>query len=435
MDDLQLPVVWRDEPESSQKYEAQRRRVFTLRVPNRYPISIVRPRNVAQVVSAVKLAVQKDVRVAIRSGGHSWACWSLRQDSVLIDLVDFKHLSYNYSTEILEASPGTIGTELAEYLRPRARFLPAGHFASVALGGFILQGGMGLNARGFGWAASFLQAIDVVTAKGEILHCDKEQHSDLFWAARGAGPGFPAVVTRFYLKTMPAFPIQLNSTYIYPIAEYDALKTWINEILPNLHRNTEPVFHIMNDPDQGYFIAVLVVARAQSEAEARSYLQVLVDTHPPNALKVTEQQPSDEIEDYEASWSLMPPNHRWVADNVYLDNNVDLAETVKAAFTSLPKGGIAYWEPMNPVSPYKDAGEDEWHETWIRKSMNGLRKSQKGAYLGDKDLQFHDTKYWSDEAGKKLMLIRKKWDPEGRICGYLDKNDESGVHGIPNKLG
>lgn len=31
--------------------------------------------------------------------------------------------------------------------------------------------------------------MDVVTAKGEVLHCDEEQHSDLFWAARGAGPG------------------------------------------------------------------------------------------------------------------------------------------------------------------------------------------------------------------------------------------------------
>lgn len=142
-----LQVVWRDEPESSAEYEAQRRRVYTLRVPDRYPLAIVRPRSVSQVVSAVKLAIEKDVRVAIRSGGHSWACWSLRQDSVLIDFVDFKHLNYDEATDTLEASPGTIGTELEEYLQPKGRFLPGGHCATVALGGFLLQGGMGLNAR------------------------------------------------------------------------------------------------------------------------------------------------------------------------------------------------------------------------------------------------------------------------------------------------
>lgn len=142
-----LPMVWRDEPESAAEYEAQRRRVYTLRVPDRFPLAIVRPRNIAQVISAVKLAIEKDVRVAIRSGGHSWACWSLRQDSVLIDFVDFKHLNYDEATDTLEASPGTIGTELVDYLQPKGRFLPGGHCATVALGGFILQGGMGLNAR------------------------------------------------------------------------------------------------------------------------------------------------------------------------------------------------------------------------------------------------------------------------------------------------
>lgn len=147
MSDENFQVVWRDEPKTSEEYENQRRRVYTLRVPDRFPLAIVRPRSVSQVISAVQIAIEKDVRVAIRSGGHSWACWSLRQDSVLIDFVDFKHLSYNAATDILEASPGTIGTELVEYLQPKGRFLPGGHCATVALGGFLLQGGMGLNAR------------------------------------------------------------------------------------------------------------------------------------------------------------------------------------------------------------------------------------------------------------------------------------------------
>ena len=147
MSNESLAVVWRDRPESAAEYEVQRRRVYTLRVPDRFPLAIVRPRTVPEVVSALKLAIENGVRVAIRSGGHSWACWSLRQDSVLIDFVDFKHLSYDEATDTLEASPGTIGTELVEFLQPKGRFLPSGHCATVALGGFLLQGGMGLNAR------------------------------------------------------------------------------------------------------------------------------------------------------------------------------------------------------------------------------------------------------------------------------------------------
>lgn len=29
----------------------------------------------------------------------------------------------------------------------------------------------------------------MITADGELRHCDQEQNADLFWAARGAGPG------------------------------------------------------------------------------------------------------------------------------------------------------------------------------------------------------------------------------------------------------
>ena len=33
------------------------------------------------------------------------------------------------------------------------------------------------------------------------MRADADQNADLYWAARGAGPGFPGVVTRFHLQT------------------------------------------------------------------------------------------------------------------------------------------------------------------------------------------------------------------------------------------
>lgn len=35
----------------------------------------------------------------------------------------------------------------------------------------------------------YLIGLDVATANGEIKHCDEFENSDLFWAARGCGPG------------------------------------------------------------------------------------------------------------------------------------------------------------------------------------------------------------------------------------------------------
>lgn len=39
----------------------------------------------------------------------------------------------------------------------------------------------------------YLIGLDVATASGEIKHCDEYENSDLFWAARGCGPGESAL--------------------------------------------------------------------------------------------------------------------------------------------------------------------------------------------------------------------------------------------------
>ncbi len=43
--------------------------------------------------------------------------------------------------------------------------------------------------QNWGFSCQRVLAVDVVTASGETLHCNEKEHSDLFWAARGSGPG------------------------------------------------------------------------------------------------------------------------------------------------------------------------------------------------------------------------------------------------------
>ena len=74
------------------------------------------------------------------------------------------------------------------------------------MGGFLLQGGQGWNSRRYGWACENVVAIDVVTADGELVRAAEDEHEDLLWAARGAGPGYFGVITRFHLRTFRVRP-------------------------------------------------------------------------------------------------------------------------------------------------------------------------------------------------------------------------------------
>lgn len=184
-----LPIIHASSASKEAFYDAAYGRVFNHRRPDRQPRAVVKATTVDHVVSAVKLAKKEGIRVSVRSGGHSWAAWSVRDDAILIDLGNFKQIDYDSTTHIVKVSPSTTGRMLNGFLTEIGRLFAGGHCPDVGLGGFLLQGGMGWNCKNWGWACEQIAAIEVVTAAGDVLLCDEDQNADLFWAARGAGPG------------------------------------------------------------------------------------------------------------------------------------------------------------------------------------------------------------------------------------------------------
>src|SRR5215475_7082674 len=120
-------------------YEPARRSMWNWRVPPRYPDVIARPRRDEDVVAAVRLARQRGLKIAIRSGGHSWAATFLRDGGMLIDLAAMKSFSIDADARIATIQPGLRGTDLNRALRQHGLFFPTGHCRTVGLGGFLLQ--------------------------------------------------------------------------------------------------------------------------------------------------------------------------------------------------------------------------------------------------------------------------------------------------------
>lgn len=139
-----FPIVWR----SDIAYERARiGRVFNYRQPSRYPVAVVEAAHVGHVVEAVQLANRLGCRVSVRSGGHSWAAWSVREGSILIDLAKLYAFDLDEQTGVLRVSPSFTGQMVNKLLGDRGLMFPGGHCPDVALGGFLLQGGMGWNCK------------------------------------------------------------------------------------------------------------------------------------------------------------------------------------------------------------------------------------------------------------------------------------------------
>jgi FAD/FMN-containing dehydrogenase len=139
-----LPIIWRSDPAYE---EARVGSLFNRRLAARYPLAIITATQEKHIIDAVKLAIENDYRIAIRSGGHSWPAWSLRENSIMIDLKEYHEMTLDDKTGIVTVSPSTRSGELNEYLLGKGRMFAGGHCGNVGLGGFLLQGGCGWNTR------------------------------------------------------------------------------------------------------------------------------------------------------------------------------------------------------------------------------------------------------------------------------------------------
>ena len=455
--DNEFPIVRKGTSPDEEFHEASLGRVFNHRRPNRQPRAVVQASKPLHVKEAVQLAIKENCRVSVRSGGHSWAAWSVRDDAILIDLGNLKEIEYDEETKVVKCSPSTTGRVLNGILAQKGRMFAGGHCPDVGLGGFLLQGGMGWGCKGWGWACEQIVGIDVVTADAKELHLSSKENSDLFWAARGSGPGFPAIVTRFYLNTRKLYTAMHRSIYVYPLSEYDHVMKWMVETSPKCDVDTEAVCVAAYGPGSDELtLNALFTTFKHSRADAEIALQPPQDSHPPNTIVSIFCEPTTLENEYNDQARCNPNNHRYCADNAYLSNDTDVASALKESFTSLPsKKSFSLYFSMIPTSRrplpdmalslqsdhyfaiysiWEDEKDDEKCRGWVQDRMKSVERVSEGAYLGDSDFQIRRTRFWSKENGKKLMESRRKWDPHGRICGFLDQGDQSRTEGLKNEF-
>ena len=207
--------------------------------PTRYPQLVVQVATEHDVVEAVRFARAHGMKVAVRGGGHSWVGFSLRDGGLLIDLGRLKQLSIDPEARTAAIQPAVTGRELNRQLAAHGLAFPVGHGPTVPLSGYLLNGGLGWNFNRWGPACFSVEAAKVVMADGSLVVANREQHADLLWAVRGAGPGFFGVVTQYLLKLYTAPRAITSSTYFYPLERIEEVGTWAASVARRLPREVE----------------------------------------------------------------------------------------------------------------------------------------------------------------------------------------------------
>ncbi|HEY4874460.1 MAG TPA: FAD-binding oxidoreductase [Puia sp.] len=172
------------------------RKGFNKRI-ERHPAIIALCKNTDGIIEVIKYAKNKDLPVAIKSGGHCMEGFSCNDGGMVINLSLLNNIEW-VDDETIKVGPACTLSEIYDFTLAKNKIIPGGSCGSVGIGGLTLGGGYGLLSRKFGLTCDSLIEVTMVDGNGIIRNSKDEK--DLLWACKGGNNGNFGVVSEMKFK-------------------------------------------------------------------------------------------------------------------------------------------------------------------------------------------------------------------------------------------
>lgn len=412
---------------------------------NKFPQVIVYCQNTQDVQNAVLWARCKKVPIRIRSGGHHHEGYSTGNGAILIDVSEMKDLKVDKSTNIATIQPGLNNLELYSRLFEKGLTHVGGTCSEVGLSGLVLSGGMGPLLRRVGLTCDTLISVEMVDAKGRIIHASRDnEHKDLFWATCGGGGGNFGVITSMNIKVYPAADVtwfNIGWDWDQPVGQVIAAwqdffskpdRNWFSHL--DLWAKPFPVDKLNKQP-----IKALGVFWGTPE-KAREQLAPLLNVGKPSvetielvdwgkAIKLIEDSTAVFLTDkpeYKSTGAFaidsLPPEALKIIDTTLKESTSSLLNvllfSMGGAASEIAPTATAYFHRdakffINYSIQWLMENEDQKPKTELTTLRQRLLPYTVGDYVGnpDPDLKNYLTDYYGANA-ERLECVKRKYDPE-----------------------
>ncbi|GAA2057601.1 FAD-binding oxidoreductase [Williamsia deligens] len=415
---------------------AAAKQVFNSRFDATTPVAVVAPTTTEQVSAAIGVARELGLRVAVRSGGHSYVGASTADGAVVLDL---RRLAGGVVVdgETVTVTPGSPLGPLQRALAQSGRSLPVGTCPTVGIGGSTLGGGIGIDSRTHGLTCDRLRSADVVLPPGEVLTVSEGENPDLFWACRG-GAGSVGVVVSMTFQTASArdrdvvamtFPDEVAPAAIVSTTAWTAGRS----------RESWGTVTVATDGADDVSATVLLVVPRGEGAAATTDLTQRIGARPRASQTVGLDQTG--VLDLFAQYSPQTP-HPFVGGSDVLrtvDDAVAVAvvEAIRARRTQ-GRAAAAIVDPLDgavndvaasaTVFPWRaHAAVVQWivdplapddtaagATAWLSECHDRVREESDGGYVNYVEVGSLPERWFAGNTAR-LTDIRRRHDPDGRI--------------------
>ncbi|MDN5725395.1 MAG: FAD-binding oxidoreductase [Propionibacteriales bacterium] len=238
----------------------------------------------ADVQAAVRFAVAHGLDLTARGTGHGTPDGPTTGVLVITAGLDEVTIDHERATVRIGA-----GVRWARVLREAAvhglTALP-GTTPEVNAVAYTLGGGVSVLGRTFGYAADYVNSLQVVTADGELREVDEDTDPDLFWALCGGGGAY-AIVTAMEIELVRLEAVYGGGLVIDAEHVPTMLRAW-RDWTTTVPDTVTSAFTVVPFPDvealppflRGRHVAVVWVAVVGSEEDGIRLVQPLRDAAP-----------------------------------------------------------------------------------------------------------------------------------------------------------
>jgi FAD/FMN-containing dehydrogenase len=420
----------------------------------------IRVMSADDVVAGVDFARRHNIRLTIKNTGHDVQGRSTGAGSLGLWMHNLKSISFiDYSSSRHHGKAARIGAgiqveEAYEAAHKVGLTITGGTCPSVGVaGGWFLGGGHGPLASMYGLGADTTLEFEVVTADGRVINATPDnEHSDLYWALSGGGPGNYGVVLSITAKAWPDMSVAgaaFTFVNINDDSYWKAIKAWMKALLainqiPGL--STASGFNSqgftmnfatlpggtqasLNDALAPYMeqlksLNVLMVANTtQVHSSFLDHYNAFVESPPINITMAARMIPVSLVQDDSRLDTLVSTMRTMTEEQgvfALISNNVSLSRTgVEAESNAV----LPAWRDTLFLANFGQyvANGKIWadmsaDQTRVNNWQNLLRDQTPGGGAYANEATFNDATWKEDYYGEKydrLLSIKHSYDPEG----------------------
>jgi hypothetical protein len=420
-------------PPSSAEYAAAKS-LFNARFDTSTPAAVVVVKSINDVQKAVEFAAENGIRIAARSGGHSYIGASAANSAMVIDLRQLPAgITYHAGRELATVSAAAQLDSVQAALAVHGRSIPAGSCPTVGVAGLTLGGGLGADARRSGLTCDALVSASVVLPTGEAITAAPNDHADLLWALQGGGGGNLGVVTSCTFRTSAVTDRDVITLVFPGGTTAQAIRGW-HEWLRTADRAIWGMVNITVGSGSGGCTIVLATPPGDGPSQARD-LSTVIGVQPRSTTSRTLGR-MDFVHYFEGGADATRPRAFVAGSDIIGEMTPAAAESIVAATSAWPQaagasttvveslsGAVSDVGPGDTAFPWRrQAACVQWYaetpspanvdsaDEWLASAHNAVQANSVGGYVNYVERDTPAARYFGDNLAR-LKAVRQTYDP------------------------